>query len=47
MLQCYVRPVLGERVLATLRPLDLQAMYQPMTERGLSDVTAVQAKTSI
>jgi hypothetical protein len=34
MLQPYVRPVLGERVLATLRPLDLQAMYQHMTERA-------------
>jgi integrase len=36
MLQRYVRPVLGERVLAALRPLDLQAVYQHMTERGLS-----------
>jgi len=36
MLHRYVRPVLGERVLAALRPLDLQAMYQHMTERGLS-----------
>jgi len=36
MLQRYVRPILGERVLAALRPLDLQAMYQHMTERGLS-----------
>jgi hypothetical protein len=36
MLQRYVRPVLGERVLTALRPLDLQAMYQNMTERDLS-----------
>jgi integrase len=36
MLQRYVRPVLGERVLAALRPLDLQAVYQQMIERGLS-----------
>jgi hypothetical protein len=36
MLHRYVRPVLGERVLAALRPLDLQAMYQHMTERSLS-----------
>jgi hypothetical protein len=35
VLQRYVRPVFGERVLAGLRPLDLQAMYQHMTERGL------------
>src|SRR4029077_16083402 len=36
MLDRYVRPFLGERILAALRPLDLQAMYQHMTERGLS-----------
>jgi integrase len=36
MLNRYVRPALGERVLAALRPLDLQAIYQQMTERGLS-----------
>ena len=36
MLHRYVRTVLGERVLAALRPLDLQAMYQQMIERGLS-----------
>jgi hypothetical protein len=36
VLQRYVRPVFGERVLAGLRPLDLQAMYQHMTERSLS-----------
>jgi integrase len=36
MLHRYVRPILGERILAALRPLDLQAMYQHMTERGLS-----------
>jgi integrase len=36
MLRRYVRPVLGDRVLAVLRPLDLQAMYQHMSERGLS-----------
>ena len=36
MLKRYVRPALGERVLAGLRPLDLQAMYQQITERGLS-----------
>jgi integrase len=36
MLCRYIRPVLGERVLAALRPLDLQAVYQHMIERGLS-----------
>src|SRR5438876_1343719 len=36
MLHRYVRPVLGERILTALRPLDLQTVYQQMTERGLS-----------
>jgi integrase len=36
MLRRYVRPILGERVLAGMRPLDLQTMYQHMSERGLS-----------
>lgn len=36
MLQCYVRPIIAQRVLAGLLPLDLQTMYQQMTERGLS-----------
>jgi integrase len=36
MLYRYVRPVLGERVLAALRPLDLQTVYKQMTEGGLS-----------
>jgi hypothetical protein len=36
ILHRYVRPILGEQILAALRPLDLQAMYQHMTERGLS-----------
>lgn len=35
MLRRYVRPILGDRVLAGLRPLDLQTAYQQMTERGL------------
>jgi integrase len=36
MLRRYVRPTLGERVLAAMRPLDLQNTYQQMIERGLS-----------
>jgi integrase len=36
MLRRYVRPQLGERVLAALRTLDLQTVYQQMTEHGLS-----------
>jgi integrase len=36
MLRRYVRPNLGERVLAAMRPLDLQMAYQQMMERGLS-----------
>src|SRR5438034_8907099 len=36
MLRRYVRPNLGETVLAAMRPLDLQMAYQQMLERGLS-----------
>src|SRR5438132_496397 len=36
MLRRYIRPHLGERVLAAMRPLDLQTTYQQMIERGLS-----------
>ena len=36
MLSRYVRPILGQRVLAGMRPLDLQSMYHQMSERGLS-----------
>jgi integrase len=36
ILRRYVRPMLGEKVLAGMRPLDLQTTYQQMIERGLS-----------
>jgi len=36
MLRRYIRPNLGETVLAAMRPLDVQATYQQMIERGLS-----------
>jgi len=36
MLRRYIRPCLGERVLAAMRPLDIQATYHQMIERGLS-----------
>ena len=36
MLRRYVRPSLGERVLAAMRPPDVQTTYQKMIERGLS-----------
>ena len=36
MLRRYIRPNLGERVLAAMRPLDLQTAYRQMMERGLS-----------
>ena len=39
MLRRYVRPSLGEKVLTTLRPLDVQSTYQQMMERGLSSRT--------
>lgn len=36
MLQRHIRPHLGERVLAAMRPLEFQTTYQKMIERGLS-----------
>jgi integrase len=39
MLRRYIRPNLGEKVLAAMRPLDFQAGYQQMIERGLSGRT--------
>jgi integrase len=36
MLRRYIRLCLGERVLAAMRPLDIQASYHQMIERGLS-----------
>lgn len=39
MLRRYVRPNLGGKLLTALRPLDLQTIYQQMTERGLSGRT--------
>jgi len=39
MLRRHIRPHLGARVMAAIRPLDLQATYQQMIERGLSSRT--------
>ena len=36
LLARYVRPELGGRPLAKIRPLEIQALYQGMQERGLS-----------
>lgn len=47
MLHRYIRPILGERVLAALRPLDLQAVYQHITERGLFPRTVPYAHVLI
>ena len=40
MLRRYIRRNLGEKVLAAMRPIDLQTTYQQMIERGLSARTA-------
>ena len=32
----YIRPVLGERILSAITPLDVQSAYQKMIDRGLS-----------
>jgi integrase len=47
ILRRYVRPILGERVLTGMRPLDLQAMYQQMSERGLSARTVRYAHVGV
>jgi hypothetical protein len=39
MLRRYVRPSLGDRVLASMRPMDVQTTYQRIIERGLSGRT--------
>jgi integrase len=36
ILRRYIRPSLGETVLAAMQPMDVQTTYQKMTERGLS-----------
>jgi integrase len=36
LLRRYVRPIVGERILSAISPLDVQAVYQRLVERGLS-----------
>lgn len=36
LLRRYIRPVLGERILSAITPLDVQDAYQRMIDRGLS-----------
>jgi integrase len=36
LLRRYIRPALGERILSTITPLDVQDTYQKMIDRGLS-----------
>ena len=36
LLRRYIRPVLGERILSAITPLDVQSAYQKMIDRGLS-----------
>ena len=39
LMRRHVRPALGERVLSAITPLDVQATYQQMADRGLSSRT--------
>ncbi len=39
ILRRYIRPGLGDRVLASMRPMDIQTTYQGMIEQGLSPRT--------
>ncbi len=43
ILKLYVRPELGDRPLASIQPLDIQALYAGMIERGLSPRTVRHA----
>jgi len=40
LLAKYIRPSLGKRTLVGIRPLDVQGVYQAMSDRGLSPRTA-------
>jgi len=39
LLEKYIRPSLGKKCLVAIRPFDIQAVYQQMTDRGLSATT--------
>jgi integrase len=39
LLRRYIRPALGERILSTVTPLDVQSSYQKLVDRGLSSRT--------
>ncbi len=39
LLAKYIRPSLGKKPIVAIRPLDVQAIYQDMTDRGLSPRT--------
>ncbi len=45
MVRLYLRPALGRRKLAKLRPVDVQTMLSDMEKRGLSVATRRQART--
>ena len=45
LLRRYIRPVLGERVLSTITPFDVQATCQQLVDRGLSSRTVRYAHT--
>lgn len=39
LMRRYIRPALGERILAAITPLDVQSAYQQLMDRGLSPRT--------
>ena len=39
LLRVHIRPALGSKLLALIEPLDIQAVYRGMTDRGLSSRT--------
>jgi integrase len=44
LLTKYIRPSLGKKLLVAIRPLDVQVVYQHMTDRGLSPRTVQGAQ---
>ena len=45
LLRRYIRPALGERILSTITPLDVQSTCQQLVDRGLSSRTVRYAHT--
>ena len=47
LLKSYVRPALGSKALSDVRPLDVQALYSSLQEKGLSPKTIRHVHTTL